>query len=59
VTANNRVGIVITRMIGTGHLPDLAAGRELIRRSFDFRTFKPADTAAWAAAFERFEKLLS
>jgi len=40
-------------------LPDLAAGRELIRKSFEFRTFTPADSAAWAAAFGRFEKLLS
>jgi rhamnulokinase len=52
-------GNLITQMIGTGHLPDLAAGRALIRRSFEFRTFQPADTAAWEAAFGRFTKLLA
>jgi rhamnulokinase len=51
-------GNVITQMIGTGHLPDLAAGRALIRRSFEFKTFKPRDTAAWDRAMERFTIIL-
>jgi hypothetical protein len=36
-----------------------AAGRASIRRSFEFRTFTPADSAAWAAAFVRFSALLA
>jgi sugar (pentulose or hexulose) kinase len=52
-------GNIITQMIGTGHLPNIAAGRELVRQSFDFRTFSPADGEAWAAASERFRKLLA
>jgi rhamnulokinase len=52
-------GNVITQMIGTGHLPDLAAGRELIRKSFEFRTFTPTNRAAWEAAFGRFTALLA
>ena len=51
-------GNVITQMTGTGHLPDIQAGRELIRRSFDFRTFSPGDSAAWDAAFLRFKAVL-
>lgn len=51
-------GNVITQMIGTGHLADLQAGRELIRRSFDFRIYQPQDTAAWDAAYARFQALL-
>ncbi|MCF7673838.1 MAG: rhamnulokinase [Akkermansiaceae bacterium] len=51
-------GNLITQMIATGHLPDLEAGRELIRRSFEFRTFVPEDAAAWDAAYTRFGKLL-
>ena len=35
-------GNVITQMMATGHLPDLAAGRDLIRRSFEFQTYQPA-----------------
>ena len=51
-------GNVITQAIATGHLPDLKAGRELIRRSFDFRIYQPQDTAAWDAAYADFRKLL-
>jgi rhamnulokinase len=51
-------GNVITQMIGTGHLADLKAGRELIRRSFDFRIYQPQNTAAWDAAYARFQTLL-
>jgi rhamnulokinase len=50
-------GNVITQMVATGHLPDITAGRELIRRSFDFRTYQPENSAAWKAALERFKAL--
>ena len=51
-------GNVITQMIGTGHLADLQAGRELIRRSFDFKIYQPQDSAAWDAAYTKFSELL-
>ena len=51
-------GNVIIQMIGTGHLPDLQAGRDLIRRSFEFRSFTPGDRAAWEAALVRFKEVL-
>jgi sugar (pentulose or hexulose) kinase len=51
-------GNVIIQMIATGHLPDLQAGRELIRRSFDFRIFEPQDAAAWDGAYADFRKLI-
>lgn len=51
-------GNVITQMMATGHVKDLGEGRELIRRSFDFRIYQPTDRAEWDAAFERFKKLL-
>ena len=51
-------GNVITQMIGTGYLPNIQAGRELIRRSFEFRSFTPGDAAAWEAALARFKKVL-
>ncbi|MES2440654.1 MAG: rhamnulokinase family protein [Verrucomicrobiota bacterium] len=50
-------GNVITQMVGTGHLPDFKAGRDLIRRSFAFRTFSPRDPEAWQAAFARFRSV--
>ncbi len=51
-------GSVITQMIATGYLPDIAAGRELIRGSFEVRIYQPQDSAAWQAARERFNRLL-
>ena len=51
-------GNVITQMIATGALADLQAGRELIRASFEFKTYQPQDTAAWDAAYSRFRALL-
>jgi rhamnulokinase len=50
-------GNVITQMIGTGHLENFEAGRELIRRSFDFKTYEPRQSADWNAAYERFKAL--
>lgn len=51
-------GNVITQMIGLGLLPDFDVGRELIRRSFDFRCFTPSNTAKWDAAYLRFKTIL-
>lgn len=48
-------GNVITQMIGTGNLPDFKSGRDLIRRSFEFRSFAPTDSEQWDAAFLRFK----
>lgn len=51
-------GNVITQMVATGHLPDITAGRELIRASFGFRTYQPVGRDAWEAAGKRFITLL-
>jgi rhamnulokinase len=51
-------GNVIIQMLATGHIGTLEAGRELIRRSFDFRLDSPQDTAAWEQAFVRYKRLL-
>ncbi len=51
-------GNVITQMIATGHLPDLATGREWIRRSFEFTTYQPQETDAWTAARAQFAVVL-
>jgi sugar (pentulose or hexulose) kinase len=51
-------GNLIIQMIATGKLPDLEAGRQLIRDSFEFTTYQPQQPAAWEAARARFAKLL-
>jgi rhamnulokinase len=50
-------GNVITQMLATGHLVDIPSGRDLIRRSFEFKTFTPQDSAAWERELARFKSL--
>ena len=51
-------GNAITQMIATGHLPDLAAARALVKRSFRFQTFEPNPASGFAAAIPRFDSLI-
>jgi sugar (pentulose or hexulose) kinase len=51
-------GNVAIQMIATGHLPDMASARELIKKSFDFKTYLPQDQENWNAAYETFKKFL-
>lgn len=51
-------GNAVVQMIATGDLPDLTAGRELIRRSFDFKTYYPQQTADWDQAAARWSQVL-
>jgi len=50
-------GNIITQMIATGHLPDLAAARRLIRNSFEFKTYQPKASAQWNDAYADFLKI--
>lgn len=52
------LGNTLVQAIAQGHLPSLAAAREVVRRSFDLETFEPRDTAVWEDAVARFEPLL-
>lgn len=51
-------GNIMLQAIALGHVPSLAAAREIIRHSSEIRRFEPADTDIWQQAFTRFEKLL-
>ncbi len=51
-------GNIVVQMIATGHLPDLAAGRQLVRESFDFQSYAPRDGEAWQAAYEQFKSFI-
>lgn len=53
------LGNVLVQAIALGHLPSLAAAREVVRNSFAMTTFQPQAVAEWDAAFGRFEKLLA
>jgi rhamnulokinase len=53
------LGNLLVQAIALGHLPSLAAAREVVRNSFELKTVTPQDSAQWDAAATRFEKLLS
>jgi rhamnulokinase len=52
------LGNILVQAIALGHLPSLAAAREVVRNSFELKTVTPQDSAQWDAAATRFEKLL-
>ena len=52
------LGNILVQAMTLGHLPSLAAAREVVRHSFEVTTVKPQAAAQWDAAFTRFEKLL-
>ncbi len=53
------LGNVLVQAIALGHIDSVAAGRALVRRSFELTTYAPQDTAAWDAAYARYMALRS
>jgi len=51
-------GNIITQMIATGELKDFQQGRELIRNSFEFKTYTPLETASWDSAYKTFRSII-
>jgi rhamnulokinase len=51
-------GNVLVQAIGLGVLGSLADAREVVRRSFQVRTYTPRDPGAWDAPYERFRGYL-
>ncbi|MBN2559137.1 MAG: rhamnulokinase [Clostridia bacterium] len=47
-------GNVIAQLIALGHIKDMAHGREVIRRSFEIREFKPEDPEKWNEVYGYF-----
>jgi rhamnulokinase len=50
-------GNVLVQALGLGLLSSLAEAREVVRHSFEVRTFTPHDPGAWQKPFERFVAL--
>ncbi len=48
------LGNVLVQALGLGLIGDLAQGRELIRNSFEVRTFEPHAPARWLEPYDRF-----
>jgi len=52
------LGNILVQAIALGHIGSHAAAREIVRNSFELKTFTPQDAAQWDAAAARLEKLL-
>ncbi len=51
------IGNILVQAIALGHLPSLAAGREVVGTSFETVRYEPRVAAQWQAAWSRFERL--
>jgi len=49
------IGNLLTQAVGLGLLGSLADAREVVRRSFEVRTFEPKDADAWQGPYARFQ----
>lgn len=56
-TEATAAGNIVVQAIAMGHLPSLAAAREVIRVSFATGVVQPSDRVAWEAQYRRFESL--
>ena len=52
------LGNILVQAIALGHLESHAAAREVVRNSFELKSFTPENSPQWDAAAARFEKLL-
>ncbi len=53
------LGNILVQAITLGHLESHEAAREVVRNSFELKTFMPQDSGTWDSAAARFERLLS
>jgi hypothetical protein len=51
------MGNILVQAIATKELKNIQEVREVIRRSNQFKTFKPKSGATWAKAYSLFHKL--
>jgi rhamnulokinase len=52
------IGNVLVQAIGLGLLSSLAEAREVVRRSFDVKTYTPQKAESWQGPYEKFVGLL-
>lgn len=53
------IGNVLVQMIGLKLIGSLADAREIVRQSFDVKTYEPRDPAKWDEPYQRFLQFLS
>ena len=52
-------GNLITQLVALGKIPDIAAGRALLKKSLPLEAYEPLDSENWNAAFTTFQKVTS
>jgi rhamnulokinase len=52
------LGNAMVQAVATGHLKDLADGREALKRSVQFESYSPAQIGTWQDAFEGFQSVV-
>ncbi len=52
------LGNILTQLISLGDIKNLAEARQVVKNSTDIKEYLPKDTATYAAAYEKFIKLL-
>jgi rhamnulokinase len=53
------IGNILVQAMAMGRVSSPTEMRAIIRESFELRTYEPADTAAWDAAYARFRNVLA
>jgi rhamnulokinase len=48
------IGNVLVQALGLGILGSLAEAREVVRRSYELRTYTPEEPQRWQAPYQRF-----
>jgi rhamnulokinase len=51
------IGNLLVQAMGMGHLKSRADLRQIVRESFPMKRYEPRDTAAWEAAYQRFQEV--
>jgi rhamnulokinase len=51
------IGNIMLQAVAAGHVPSIAAARQIIRASFDVAEYLPREPQRWDDAFERFTKV--
>jgi len=52
-------GNILVQAMALGMIDNLSGAREIVRRSFDLRTYDPGPAGPWDEAFARFETLIA
>ncbi len=52
------IGNIMVQAMGLGHVRSLSEIRQIIRNSFEFKSYQPQNFDAWDKAYDRFRKLI-